>query len=607
MTFPLSKKLLVTGIAFLLVSLAVTGAALWNSRSVEASMTIANQVVQLRASVLRLVHAVESGSSRADAIAQRVSSRLAVLQDVSTASSSLLPRDSALKQQVVQIGGDWAQIQPLLAQKSENRINILRSLEVMDNQLEALGQALIQRAVTQGTVQRGYLIQLVALAVIATVVFVLLGRVLVLKPLERMRNAFAALGSGDLSVRLQDGARDEFGQLADGFNQMAGTLQGAREHLEEQVRAQTDSIQEQNQRLSALYAVSALSAQASDLQALTDGFMQQIRHAVQCDGVALCWHGTESDDSFLMASDGLPPDVLEGFEQAHAAGHEWSSGTQMFPAAIEVQAKLQQKVVGHIVLFYKAATSLPEPLSELAGVLANHLAAAVENLRVAALEREAAITAERRLIARELHDSIAQSLAFLKIQMELLRGAVASGDVAARDQVMAELETGVHECLADVRELLVHFRARTQDEDIEGALRATISKFEHQTRIPASLSMLGHGVPLPADVQIQVLHVVQEALSNVRKHAGASRVSLRVQRHPNWRFEVEDDGAGFDAGRAQGAGVSVGFEIMRERAQRVGAQLTVNSQEGKGTRLVLELAPVGNNTLPAHEPSATAA
>src|SRR5256885_656313 len=120
-----------------------------------------------------------------------------------------------------------------------------------------------------------------------------------------------------------------------------------------------------------------------------------------------------------------------------------------------------------------------------------HLASAMESLRATALEREAAVAEERGLIARELHDSIAQSLAFLKIQTQLLRDAVAKGRDEARDRSLGELEVGVRECYADVRELLVHFRTRTSAEDIEAALRATLSKFEHQTGIATSLSMTG--------------------------------------------------------------------------------------------------------------------
>ena len=118
------------------------------------------------------------------------------------------------------------------------------------------------------------------------------------------------------------------------------------------------------------------------------------------------------------------------------------------------------------------------------------------------------------------------------------------------ERVVGELDAGVRESYADVRELLVHFRTRTNEEDIEPALRTTLSKFEHQTGLAVRLEIEGHGVALAPDVQVQVLHIMQEALSNVRKHAAAHEVVLRVSRTPCWRFEVHDDGTGFDAGHA---------------------------------------------------------
>ena len=98
--------------------------------------------------------------------------------------------------------------------------------------------------------------------------------------------------------------------------------------------------------------------------------------------------------------------------------------------------------------------------------------------------------------------------------------------------------------------------------------------------------------------------MVQEALSNVRKHANARRVALRVERHPRWRFEVQDDGIGFDAAQVPPDSVHVGLGIMRERAQRIGAVVQVHSQAGQGTRVCIELPSSPRPPAPASTPSA---
>ena len=201
------------------------------------------------------------------------------------------------------------------------------------------------------------------------------------------------------------------------------------------------------------------------------------------------------------------------------------------------------------------------------------------------------------MLARELHDSIAQSLAFLKIQVQLLRVAVQKSQPARVDQVIEELDAGLRESVNDVRELLVHFRTRTNTDAVEPALQETLQKFQHQTGLPAHLEVRGDGLPLPADVQVQVLHVIQEALSNVRKHAAATHVGLEVTKGPGWRFVVHDNGHGFDSTRETDTS-HVGMKIMRERAERIGAEVSIHSVPGDGTTVTLTLPehPVSQGT-----------
>jgi two-component system nitrate/nitrite sensor histidine kinase NarX len=185
---------------------------------------------------------------------------------------------------------------------------------------------------------------------------------------------------------------------------------------------------------------------------------------------------------------------------------------------------------------------------------------------------------------------------------------MAGGDRQRMTQVMAEIELGLRESHGDVRELLVHFRTRTNEQDMEHALHATLRKFEHQTGLGSTLTVHDDGLPLAPDAQVQALHIVQEALSNVRKHARATHVRVDVWKRPAWRIEVHDDGCGFDGDAVVAdAEAHVGLRIMKERAQRLGATLRVRSQVGRGTTVSLELpSPAGDaaSAAPAVVPSA---
>ena len=458
-----------------------------------------------------------------------------------------------------------------------------------------------------------FLLMMVALVIGATIVFWMMSYWEVLYPLERLEGGMAHIRQGQLQTRLQLESSGEFGRVASGFNLMAASLQSARENLEFKVREKTASLQAQHAQLQALYTVSAQMAEADNLQTLAQGFVHQVRASVQADAVAVRWSDEANERYVLLASEGLPPSLSiqehclptgacicappkEGAkarvirlhtDEVVTLPHCREAG---YVTLVGVPLRHQQRLLGEVNLYFVQEQTLTPETHALLTAMAEHLASAMESLRVTALEREAAVAQERSLIARELHDSIAQSLAFLKIQTQLLRDAIAKGNTAARDRSVSELEVGVRECYADVRELLVHFRTRTSDEDIGHALRSTLSKFEHQTGLKGALIMgSAEGLPLPPDVQVQVLHIVQEALSNIRKHAQATQVTMSVQRHPVWTFSITDNGCGFASQEVAPDSLHVGLGIMKERAALIHADLQVISTPGTGTTVRLQL------------------
>jgi two-component system nitrate/nitrite sensor histidine kinase NarX len=164
---------------------------------------------------------------------------------------------------------------------------------------------------------------------------------------------------------------------------------------------------------------------------------------------------------------------------------------------------------------------------------------------------------------------------------------------------LAQIREGVQESYDVVRELLVHFRTRVEHADLASAITSALEKFEGQTGIKTSFRQSGSGAPLAPEYVIQLLHIIQEALSNVRKHAKATRVDVEMEQNEECRIVVADNGAGFDTGPKSGFGEEqhVGIKIMKERAHRIGAQLTIASAQGEGTRLSLTLVKQPKGTV----------
>ncbi|KAB2892511.1 MAG: HAMP domain-containing protein [Burkholderiaceae bacterium] len=611
----LTTKLLAMGAGFLLVALMSIGLTLWVTWQLEGGAAAVNEAGRLRMNMLRMVLAQQNESPREqDALERQFDASLELLRTGDPARPLFVPWSDDTRVRYERVCAEWRALRAEWgASVSTSGPQAVVRADAFVRQVDGFVEAIETQIARWTAALHLFQLFMMALAIAAAVTFMAVSYLLVLNPVARLQQALARMRQGDLGTRLAVDTDDEFGQLSAGFNLMAHALQASHEDLERKVREKTASIEVQNQRLAALYAVSALAAEASSLDALAQGFVQQIRRVAGCDAAVVRWSDEANERYVLLAGDGLPQSMAEQEHclhtgsclcgQAQAQAHMRvipitpASDLHLphcreagFETVVSIPVQLQQRLLGEVNLFFRSSVVLPDGMRDLLSTMARHLASSMESLRATALEREAAVAEERGLIARELHDSIAQSLAFLKIQTQLLRDAVAKGNTEARDRSMGELDVGVRECYADVRELLVHFRTRTSAEDIEDALRATLSKFEHQTGIATALTMAGQGLPLAPDVQIQVLHMVQEALSNVRKHAGASRVELLVHRHP-WRFEVRDDGRGFDPARVAPDSLHVGLGIMRERALRVDATVHVDSRPGHGTCVRIDLPP----------------
>lgn len=603
----LSTKLGVMCLVFLLAALASTSLTLWGAWQLEGSAAAVNEAGRLRMAVLRIVIARQAQlPDQVALLEQQLDAGIELLHAGDPARPLFIPQGDEPRAHLQRLRATW------LKQRGHWNEMTLQQAAAHADEFVAEADALT-RAVERQLVRRTAVLQLVqvfivALAIVAAIAFMLAGYLLVLHPVARLTQALARMRAGDLGTRMVVDTRDEFGELTAGFNRMAEALQVSHEDLERRVREKTASVAEQNQRLSALYAVSALGAEASSLATLAQGFAEQFRQVAASDAATVYWCDEANQRQVLLAADGLPDPLPsepmhwddDGRAREVRATFAEDERQKGFSSAITLPVRLQHRLLAEVTLLYHQARELPPVTHELLATMAQHLASSMEGLRASALEREAAVADERGLLARELHDSIAQSLAFLKIQTQLLRDAVAKNNADKRDRTLNELDAGVRECYADVRELLVHFRTRANEEDIEIALRAALSKFQHQSGIAAELRISGKGLPLAADVQIQVLHIVQEALSNVRKHARATQVQLLV-RHPPWRFEVCDDGCGFNPATVPPDSLHVGLGIMRERALLIGATIRIDSAPGAGTRVTLEVPVEAERPLSRHD------
>ena len=612
----LSTKFLSFGVGLLILALLSIGLTMWITRQLDGGAAAVNEAGRLRMQAWRLISAKAGGRAPTDVsgMVQEFDGTMRVLREGDPSRPLSVPWDDATRERFVELDAAWLDLRPAWqADAVVDMTALTLRVDTFVSKVDGLVRAIESTLARLTAILNLFQFLMMVLAVAAAILMLYVGYLFVIQPLQRMRLGLQQVEAGDFSARVTAESADEFGELAMGFNHMASTLQGLYEGLERKVAEKTRDLESKRSRLAALYEVSNFLVSAPTLEELAQGFAQKIRRLSGADAVAVRWSDEASQRYLMLASDCLPEELVQE-ERCLEAGlcacgqPQASARTRVIPivsehdhrlgncarvgydSLVSVPIKLQQRVLGEVDLFYRQETTLSTEDRDLYDALSGHLANAIENLRTEALVREAAVSQERTLLARELHDSIAQSLSFLKIQVSLLRSAMDKQDSEQIRRTLDEIDTGVRESTNDVRELLVHFRTRTDSDDIEQALRTTLRKFEHQSGLAAQLEMHGHGVALPSDVQLQVLHVVQEALSNVRKHAQASQVQVDVYRAPQWVFRVRDNGQGFDPDSHTLDETHVGLQIMRERAERIGARIEVNSRPGQGTDVRIELS-----------------
>ena len=613
-TVSLSIKLIRIGSGLLVTALASIGLTLWVTWQLEGGAAAVNETGRMRMQTWRLTHSVQTQQSAAEVqtLVRRFDESLGLLREGDATRPLFVPWNEDVRREFSSVERLW-QIQRSLwtAPLRPDDPLLLKSADEFVLAIDRLVLAIERQLSGFTALLNLFQFAMMALALGGAVVMIYTGYLYVINPLAELRRGMEQVEAGQFGTRIDIASMDEFGQVAAGFNRMAATLRSMYEGLEAKVLAKTQRIEAQRARLEALYEVSAFLAKASSVEELSRGFSQRVRAVIRADAVVVRW-SDEANERYLMLASDCFPQEMQDEERSLIAGacacgnllpdarirvipihnHESAPMRQCarvgYRNLVSVPVRLQQRLIGEIDLFFRSDVQLNADETELLDALGSHLASALEGLRAAALEREAAVGQERALLARELHDSIAQSLAFLKIQTGLLRTAVHRQQPEKVETTLDELDAGLKESINDVRELLVHFRTRTNTGDIESALRETLQKFQHQTGLPTRLQIEGEGLPLPADVQVQVLHVVQEALSNVRKHADASHVSLDVHKGPQWRLVVRDNGNGFDTA-LQHRETHVGTKIMRERAERIGATVLIQSVPGQGSSVTLIL------------------
>jgi two-component system nitrate/nitrite sensor histidine kinase NarX len=469
------------------------------------------------------------------------------------------------------------------------------------------------------------LLSLVCLYLIIAVTSHVKSRIFV--PLTQLHEWAQRMRKGDFTARvIQRETYGDLSELAGDINELGDSLRSLTREMDDRVDQQTITLQRKTRSLEILYDVAAHSNSVRNIDELLIAFLNTLTEIVYAHA------GTVrllSDDNQmrLVGSVGIDNELADKIRlvpiEHCLCAQEFSenmilckntfekcqnqidsmlfAGDKMENIAIPL--RYQNKTLGIYNLFVeKLGLTEREDIKDILANIGQHLSMAIEKSRWEEESKRVSIMQERAMLAHELHDSLAQTLASLRFRVSMLQKTLEQNSNEAKDEAGNEVEQikrGLDDANFELRELLAHFRIKMDERGLIPATEELVDRFKSEGNIQVFFQNECPDLKLPPILEVHLLHIIQESLTNIRKHSNANnvRILMRCTEEKAFYVLIEDDGMGIGQDFSDAKpGEHVGLTIMKERAQRIGARLSIESDHGEGTRIELDLHDINAHT-----------
>ncbi|WP_428243378.1 histidine kinase [Gynuella sp.] len=472
----------------------------------------------------------------------------------------------------------WTHLKPIiLGQHPQQFLNevdqFVNHIDVLVQEFQRNSEIKIQRLrQVQGIV--------ISLTIIITILLIYVLRQNIVTPLKQLTVAAEQLRQRNFSTQVGYHSNDELGLLSETFDNMAQDLSELYDDLETKVMDKTKEIQRTNRTLELLYNASrTFSRHPDQVLVLVPSILQQLSDATMVRKIRFFSQDDLNDDI---------PSVryyLSALERAgvNAKGpiDVMDNDQSLFPV------RFKERLLGLV------ACSNPirfedwqiRVINTMTDIIANAILLADH----AANEARVALASERAIIARELHDSIAQNLSYLKIQLTRLRLRLREPyDAEDVETLLQEFSDALNNSYKQLRELITTFRLKTEAQELHQALQTTIEEFNQYSSTDFQLHYDLKNQLAPHE-EVHVLHIIRECMSNVIKHARASLCSVQLLNHQDQvEVTITDDGIGLRQNDHQPG--HYGLNILQERAQRLQGEIHF-AKPAQGTSVILTFTP----------------
>ncbi|MGM0481474.1 MAG: ATP-binding protein [Pseudomonadota bacterium] len=483
----------------------------------------------------------------------------------------------------------WQKIQRRL---TKNQGIEARSIDGYTNKLQDFVLSLQHQSEQRMTLVRGTLA--LSAFIIVTLFFFLLS---VLKrridtPLNHLMNICRRLIQGDFTARSKITSNDEIGQLSQALNKMSETVSYFYGGLERRVEQQTAELSRKNKVLSFLYdtarSIIVHSYDYSNYQEV----VEKLHDVGEVEDIELCLLTEKGTRPFLQ----LQPRF--NANNACSSG-DCESCIKAGPGASIIDEQLVYRFVlqredqeyGVLIVRCQPEQPLATWQQQLMSSTADQLALSQSLKSEEEQVRRLALMHERTVIARELHDSLAQALSYLKIQVTRLQKAVKKGEQNTLEDVMTELREGLNSAYKQLRELLTTFRLQVDGSGLYSALQTTVKQLSEQGDLAVQLDYRLNNIPLAPHEEIHLLQIIREACQNAVNHSQGTelRVCLTQPGASDIELTITDNGVGIPDNAEKLN--HYGLAIMQERSRNLGGEIDMHRRAEGGTEIVFRFTP----------------
>jgi len=607
---PLVNRLAVVIGAIVLTAIVSMATTLAVSNSIEGNATAINLAGSLRMGAFQLAarSASESPVENTETLDQRIEEYEDRLRDPAIIRSIPRTDDHPLVEQYKTVEYGWAnQLKPSLESHQTGAPLTTEMVMAVENytiEVDRLVSMLEQR--TEARIDLLHLIQIISMVFSVLIVLALFLDLKnrILRPLRKLVGIATAVGEQDFSHKANLKGSDELAQLGQAFDQMTSELALTYYELESRARQKTEELEISHAALQVMHSASRGLFANHDLCSGAIPMLQDLEQLLGIGPIRLFLHDKESAEPVEAITTATPkrpfycrdhhcnaclvtPEVYDEMPLENNDGRR-----------LLLPIRTPGQLLGTLEVWYPAEKGLPETSRRLLETLTDQLATAIFLEKQITEEQQLTLAEERTVIARELHDSLAQSLSYLKMQVTRLRRLNIDGEQKPiHDDILDELSTGLNSAYRQLRELLATFRLKLDTPDLATALRKTIDEFSERLGKPVAFEYNLPPQTLSPNEEIHTLQIIREGLANAVKHADATDIAVKVVfDSPQVRASIQDNGKGLPGGDQPVN--HYGLIIMQDRARTLGGKVNVRNRDEGGVEVALTFVPKSRNLIP---------